>query len=93
VARWSRRRRIAVAAVGLLVLALAVLAILLDRAVPSVVGLSVGAAEVKLHDYQLHVKTKSPYPARAKVCRQEPVVGRTVIEGATITLYARHDCG
>jgi beta-lactam-binding protein with PASTA domain len=93
VARWSARRRIAVAAGGLVLVALVVLAILLDRAVPSVVGLTVGDARVKLHNYQLHVKTKRPYPAGAIVCRQEPVVGRTVIEGATVTLYARHDCG
>jgi beta-lactam-binding protein with PASTA domain len=92
VARWSPKRKIFIAGVGLVVLVLVILAILLDRAVPPVVGLTVAEARVKLHNYQLHVKTKRPYPASAIVCRQEPVVGRTVIEGATVTLYARHDC-
>jgi beta-lactam-binding protein with PASTA domain len=92
VARWTRRRRILVGAVGLVLVALAVLAILLDRAVPSLNGLTVRQAEAKLRQYDLHAQTKHPYTPGTRVCGQHPTAGQTVIEGATVTLFAHRDC-
>jgi beta-lactam-binding protein with PASTA domain len=75
-----------------LLVGLAVLAILLDRAVPSVVGLTVAQARVELHKFNLAAKTDHPYSPGARVCGQHPIAGQTVIDGATVTLYAHHDC-
>jgi beta-lactam-binding protein with PASTA domain len=73
-------------------LVFAILAILLDRAVPSLSGLTVRQAEAKLHSFDLHVKTKHVYTPGSKVCGQHPTAGQTVIEGATVTLFAHGDC-
>ncbi|HWH12188.1 MAG TPA: PASTA domain-containing protein [Solirubrobacteraceae bacterium] len=78
--------------VGLVLVALAVAAILLDRAVPTVTGLTVRQAETKLHGFDLHARTDHPYTPGSLVCGQHPVAGQTVIEGASVTLYAHHDC-
>lgn len=71
---------------------LAVLAILLDRAVPSLSGLTVRQAEAKLHSFDLHPATKHAYTPGSRVCGQHPTPGQTVIEGATVTLFAHRDC-
>jgi beta-lactam-binding protein with PASTA domain len=81
-----------VGSVGLVLLGLAVLAILVDRAVPSLSGLTVRQAEVKLHGFDLHARTDHAYTLGSHVCGQHPAAGQTVIEGATVTLYAHADC-
>jgi beta-lactam-binding protein with PASTA domain len=76
----------------LVIVALVILAILVDRAVPDLNGLSVRQAEAKLHGFDLHAKTRRPYTPGTIVCGQHPAAGQTVIEGASVTLYAHHDC-
>jgi beta-lactam-binding protein with PASTA domain len=71
---------------------LAILAILLDRAVPSLSGLTVRQAEARLHSFDLNAKTKHAYTPGSTVCGQHPTAGQTVIEGATVTLLAHRDC-
>jgi beta-lactam-binding protein with PASTA domain len=81
-----------VASVGLVLVVLAILAILLDRAVPTLTGLTVRQAEAKLDGFDLHARTDHAYTPGSHVCGQHPTAGQTVIKGATVTLYAHHDC-
>ncbi len=76
----------------MLLAAVILVAILLDRAVPNLDGLTVRQAEAKLHSFDLNAKTKHAYSPGSTVCGQHPAVGQTVIDGATVMLYAHHDC-
>jgi beta-lactam-binding protein with PASTA domain len=86
------RRRIVVGSIGLVLLAFAILAILFDRAVPELHGLTVRQAEVKLDSADLHAKSFRPYTLDSHVCGQHPGPGNTVLRGASVTLFAHHDC-
>jgi beta-lactam-binding protein with PASTA domain len=76
----------------LVLVVLAILAILVDRAVPELHGLTVRQAEAKLGRSDLHAKTYRSYTLGSHVCGQHPGPGNTVLRGASVTLYAHHDC-
>jgi beta-lactam-binding protein with PASTA domain len=76
----------------LVIVVLVALAILLDRAVPELHGLTVRQAEAKLGSVGLHARSYRPYTLDSHVCGQHPGPGNTVLRGATVILYAHHDC-